>query len=91
MFERIANYKIKATMHRVRDIGCERYSCPFFFDPKHSARIAPTLLQSSRKSCEDRAYEKDPANRDEMESIEPYGQLVVKALLGKGYGEWKGF
>ena len=26
-----------------------------------------------------------------MASIEPYGQVVVKALIGKGYGEWKGF
>ena len=57
MLERISNNKIKATMHRVRDIGVERYSCPFFFDPKYSARISPNHLKSTRKSCEDNEYE----------------------------------
>ena len=28
--ETISDYKIKATQHRVRDIGKERYSCAFF-------------------------------------------------------------
>jgi len=54
--ERISNYEIKATKHRVLDIGCERFSSPFFFDPKFSARISNNLLQSKRTSCEDREY-----------------------------------
>ena len=69
MLERISNYKIKATYHRVRDIGRERYSCPFFFDPKYSARLSPILLESKRKSCEDRKYENDPKNAKEMKNL----------------------
>jgi isopenicillin N synthase-like dioxygenase len=46
--EAISNYKIKATKHRVMDIGKERFSSPFFFDPKYSARITNDLLQSNR-------------------------------------------
>jgi isopenicillin N synthase-like dioxygenase len=42
--ERISNHRIKATMHRVADIGQERYSCPFFFDPKFSARQDVLLM-----------------------------------------------
>ena len=67
MLEKISNYQIKATLHRVRDIGIERYSCPFFFDPKFSARISEKLLQSNRKSCEDEQYEKDPNNTQEID------------------------
>ena len=48
MLEKITNYQIKATLHRVRDIGRERYSCPFFFDPKFSARISESCLSSTR-------------------------------------------
>lgn len=47
--QRISNNRIKATMHRVKDIGIERYSCPFFFDPKFSARITTEILESERK------------------------------------------
>ena len=64
MLERISNQKIKATKHRVRDIGVERYSCPFFFDPKYSARISPKHLESARLSCEDLEYEAQ--NSEEM-------------------------
>jgi isopenicillin N synthase-like dioxygenase len=37
--EALSGNQIKATRHRVMDIGVERYSSPFFFDPKFSARI----------------------------------------------------
>ena len=60
-------------MHRVLDIGMERYSTPFFFEPKFSARISNTTLQSSRKLCEDADYEQDVANKEEMDQIETYG------------------
>ena len=39
--EKISNYEIKATRHRVIDIGVERFSAPFFLCPKSSARISP--------------------------------------------------
>ena len=40
----ISNHKIKATFHRVRDIGTERYSSPFFLTEKFSARISNDIL-----------------------------------------------
>ncbi|MFN9897992.1 MAG: 2OG-Fe(II) oxygenase family protein, partial [bacterium] len=30
---KISGHRFKATRHRVLDIGCERYSCPFFLEP----------------------------------------------------------
>ena len=44
----ITNFKLKATMHRVLDIGTERYSCPFFMDPKFDAKI-PNLMRKNKK------------------------------------------
>lgn len=40
----ISEKKIKATRHRVVDIGVDRYSSPFFLEPKFSARISRTHL-----------------------------------------------
>ena len=31
--------RLKATKHRVRDIGVERYSLPFFFEPRYDAKF----------------------------------------------------
>jgi isopenicillin N synthase-like dioxygenase len=43
MLSRITNYTLKATKHRVLDIGVDRYSSPFFFEPRYAAEI-PTIL-----------------------------------------------
>lgn len=87
--EKISNFRIKATMHRVLDIGVERFSTPFFFEPKFSARISDKTLDSSRKLCEDPEYENDPVNAEEMATIMNYGQFMCKSKLT--VGEWKGF
>ena len=39
MFERITGGALKATRHRVLDIGRERFAQPFFLDPKYSQRV----------------------------------------------------
>lgn len=39
MLSRITDYKLKATLHRVLDIGVERFSSPFFFEPHYLAKI----------------------------------------------------
>ena len=44
MLSRITNYTLKATKHRVLDIGVERFSSPFFFEPRYAAEI-PTVLK----------------------------------------------
>jgi isopenicillin N synthase-like dioxygenase len=90
LLEKISNHKIKATYHRVLDIGTERFSSPYFLCPKFSARINENLLDSSRKSCEDYDYEFDPANEEEMKSMESFGSYVCSKMTGE-YKEYKGF
>jgi isopenicillin N synthase-like dioxygenase len=45
---KISGNRFKATKHRVLDIGCERFSCPFFLEPKFSALISDKIIQSAR-------------------------------------------
>ena len=45
VFSQITNYKLKATMHRVVDIGCERWSSPFFMEPRFDAKIPADILK----------------------------------------------
>ena len=86
----ISNHRIQATKHRVYDIGIERFSCPFFFDTKYSAKISPNLLTSSRRQCEDLEYENAVENQEEMSKVICYGQLL-KEKYKSAYGEWLNF
>lgn len=52
IFERITNYKLKATFHRVLDIGVERYSSPFFMEPKYTAVIPSNLINPEQEGTE---------------------------------------
>ena len=45
ILSRITNYELKATLHRVLDIGVERFSCPFLATPKYLAKIPSNLLK----------------------------------------------
>lgn len=45
MFSRILGYKLKATMHRVSDIGRRRYAVPYFFEPAFDTEIPMGLDQ----------------------------------------------
>ena len=73
VFERITNFTLKATMHQVVDIGVDRYSCPFFLDPRSSAVIPSNILNS--------------AQEQRAPPIE-YGKWLAKNMRKK-YGEWK--
>lgn len=44
MLSRISNYILKATLHRVIDIGDDRYSSPFFFEPHYAAVIPSSIM-----------------------------------------------
>jgi len=46
MLSRITNYNLKATLHRVIDIGQDRYSSPFFFEPHYTAKIQSSILKN---------------------------------------------
>ena len=41
---------MKATLHRVLDIGIERFSSPFFLRPKYSAMIPSDILTKDTKN-----------------------------------------
>ena len=45
ILQRITNYQLKATMHRVLDIGVERFSCPFLATPSYLTPIPSNLLK----------------------------------------------
>jgi isopenicillin N synthase-like dioxygenase len=45
MLSRITNYHLKSTLHRVIDIGADRYSSPFFFEPYYEAKIPSSILK----------------------------------------------
>ena len=66
---------MKATKHRVLDIGIPRYSSPFFVDPKYSAVIPSNMLVSTEHQTEPPII---------------FGPWLVKAMKAK-YVEWQGF
>lgn len=51
-FQRITNFKMKATWHRVLDIGVKRYSSPFFVEPKYDAVIPCNMLVPEEQQSE---------------------------------------
>jgi len=55
MLSRITNYTLKATYHRVLDIGVERFSSPFFLEPHFSAGI-PALLSAGNEPEQDEKF-----------------------------------
>ena len=75
IFERITNYKVKATSHRVVDIGVERFSSPFFMEPKYSAVIPANVLA--------------PEEEEKQQPI-VYGPWLIRNMTNK-YAEWQGF
>ena len=46
MLSRITNYILKATLHRVIDIGYDRFSSPFFFEPHYAAKIPSSIIKN---------------------------------------------
>ena len=87
----ISKNRIKATRHRVLDIGVERFSSPFFFYPKYSALLGEGLLQSERVQCEDKEYDERMIKEGKgEENLDTFANILVKKLTGE-FGEWKGF
>jgi isopenicillin N synthase-like dioxygenase len=72
---RATNFKLKATQHRVLDIGLERYSNPFFFEPKYSSVIPSNLLLPEEEQTEPPVV---------------YGEYLVKKMTTH-FAEWKDF
>lgn len=71
----MTNLKMKATKHRVLDIGVTRYSSPFFIEPKYSAMLPSNMMI--------------PLEEQNEPPIQ-YGPWLIKAITRK-YIEWQGF
>jgi len=50
MLAKMTGNQLKATKHRVLDIGVERYSCPFFFEPFYLAMIPDSIFDAKLNS-----------------------------------------
>ena len=72
---KITGYKLKATRHQVLDIGVERYSSPFFFEPRFTAKVPPHI------DCEDEKV---------IEEQTQYGDFIIEKCM-RLYGEFKDF
>jgi isopenicillin N synthase-like dioxygenase len=46
MLSRMTNYQLRSTLHRVIDIGTDRYSSPFFFEPFYEAKIPSSIIKN---------------------------------------------
>jgi isopenicillin N synthase-like dioxygenase len=77
MLSRITDFKLKATKHRVLDIGVERFSSPFFLEPHYAARIPSNI--GSLETLSD-------SKQDEF----IYGDWLIEKMM-REYGEWKHF
>ena len=66
---------MKATMHRVLDIGEVRYSSPFFMEPRYEAVIPSNMLLP---------------DEEQTEKPIVYGPWIMETLVKK-YVEWQGF
>ena len=51
-FQQCTNQQVKATMHRVLDIGIERFSSPFFLRPKFAAMIPSNFITPEDEAVE---------------------------------------
>lgn len=76
MLSRITNYRLKATKHRVLDIGVERFSSPYFFEPNYTAKIPKQLSENTTATV-----------NDEHEFI--YGDWLIDKI--REFGEYKHF
>lgn len=76
MFSRMTGHKLKATMHRVADIGCKRYSVPFFFEPAWHAEIPDDILKP--EEAQTVKYGEYVAKR----MMSTFGQLQECAVAG---------
>ncbi len=68
---------MKATKHRVLDIGIDRYSSPFFFEPRYAARIPTTLMNEGELE----------SDKDEEKLI--YGDWLIEKM--REFAEYKHF
>ena len=86
-FAKMTNYKVKATSHRVLDIGKERYSAPMFLDPKYSAKVFnnQNVQETERLTVNDKSFIDENSADYYL-----YGDYLIKRMM-ESYVEWKDF
>jgi isopenicillin N synthase-like dioxygenase len=77
MLSRITNYVLKSTLHRVIDIGKDRYSSPFFFEPHYAAKIPSSILKLNDNGEEVQLTEE----QKQWDSI-MYGDYMIDKVIG---------
>lgn len=82
LLSKLTGYKLKSTYHRVLDIGIERFSAPVFFEPKYSARICESIMESKRETINDPDFK--------HEDLFLFGDWLLKRLI-TSYVEWKDY
>lgn len=97
LFAYVTSFKLKSTKHRVMDIGCERFSSPFFFAPKASAPIPSTgVVPGTQPEGIEEQKENDGVDgvagaNDQGEQMKPasivYGKWIARHI--QRFGEWK--
>ena len=75
MLSRATNFKLKATKHRVLDIGIDRFSSPFFLEPKFSTEVPSNLLAPDEEQTEPPVV---------------FGEWWVNKMTST-YAEWRNF
>ncbi|KAK3107085.1 hypothetical protein FSP39_006827 [Pinctada imbricata] len=76
LFSKMVGGRFHATQHRVLDIGIDRYSVPFFLEPRFDANINVDMTIP----FEDQRYER---------RVEKYGPWVLKRMAEKNFFEFK--
>ena len=84
MLSRITNYILKATLHRVIDIGDDRFSSPFFFEPHYQARIPSSIMDlESLRIIENDSNKAREANEQEKQFEDMlYGDYLIDKITG---------
>lgn len=75
---------MKATLHRVIDIGNDRFSSPFFFEPHYAARIPSSIMDlESLKVIEREDNQARLANDVEKQYEDMlYGDYLIDKITG---------
>lgn len=75
LFSKMVGGRFVATQHRVLDIGIDRFSVPFFLEPRFDADIGVNIL-------------KGPSHELSRDVVQ-YGPWVLKRMEDKGFFEFK--
>lgn len=77
VFSRMMGGRFKATRHRVIDIGVDRYSLPFFFEPKFEGDIGVNFMTKA-------------TGEGEKHVVEQYGPYIIHQMKHvKNYFEYR--